>query len=241
MLYWGDAQLYVGIESTVTATPPPTPTDSPEDNGEDGRSRRDVRRKDHIGWIVAGSLAAGLLAALLLAAAPVHRTRGERHHRRSSVRIRTGLGDVGRALGAVHRASAAMGRSTRAVHGSGWSSPDLVRHLGAGGAQLGVAARVAGAGDLDVCARPSTASWPEQAVAALPSSRGVGPCRDRRRLRDRARSGGRDRVSDARSVDRRRRTPLAPALHRLRQPHGRAGTRCRRLLLGDGMDSACRG
>ena len=48
----------------------PTPTGSPQVDDQDGRSRPNVRRNDHIGWIVAGSLAAGLLAALLLAAAP---------------------------------------------------------------------------------------------------------------------------------------------------------------------------
>jgi hypothetical protein len=41
-----------------------------EDTGSDRPIHPDHRRRDHIGWIVAGSLTTGLLAALLLAAAP---------------------------------------------------------------------------------------------------------------------------------------------------------------------------
>ena len=62
---------------------------------------------------------------------PVHPGRGERHHRRGPVRIRAGLGDAGRALGAVHRPATAMGRGSRPVHGTGRSSPGGVRLLGA--------------------------------------------------------------------------------------------------------------
>ena len=51
-------------------TSTPTPTGSLEDKGQGGPFRPVARRKGHIGWIVAGSLAAGLLAALLLVAAP---------------------------------------------------------------------------------------------------------------------------------------------------------------------------
>lgn len=89
---------------------------------------------------------------------PVHPGRGEPPHWGGPVRIRAGLGDVGRGLGAAHRSATAMGRSSCAVHGTGRSSPGGVRLLGARGAQLGVAPRPAGVGDLDDRPRPSTAS-----------------------------------------------------------------------------------
>ncbi|WP_353509720.1 alpha/beta hydrolase [Intrasporangium sp.] len=51
-------------------TTEPTPTPTPMGMGQDRPSRPDPKRRGHIGWIVAGSLASGLVAALLLVAAP---------------------------------------------------------------------------------------------------------------------------------------------------------------------------
>ena len=148
----------------------------------------------------------------------VHPANGGRGHRRSPVRTGAGLGDVGRALGAVHRSAVAMGRGSCSVHGTERSPPGGVRLLGAWGPHLGVAARRAGVGDLDARPRPSAASQPEQALAALPRARGARSRLCRRRLPDRARSGGCRCLSHAWSVDRRRRTRPAPELYRLLQP-----------------------
>ena len=134
--------LVHGIEALVAVIPvTPVPALNSENDGTGRPPVPDPGSRGHIGWVVAGSLATGLLAALLLVRRPVHPGAGERRHRRSPVRIRAGLDDVGRALGAVHRSATAMGRGSRAVHGGGRSSAGGVRLLGARGAQLGVASR----------------------------------------------------------------------------------------------------
>ena len=119
---------------------------------------------------------------------PVHLARRERRDGCSAVRIRCGVGDVGDPLGAVHRPTPAMGGSTCAVHGLGRSSPDRIRQLIAGGAELGMATGAAGAGDLDVRPGPPTAAQPKRTLAAVPGVRGVGCCLGRRRLPDRSRT-----------------------------------------------------
>ena len=72
--------------------------------------------------------------------------------------------------------------------------------------------------------------YPVIAVMALASVGGG--------LRDRARAPGCKRVPDAGPADRRRRTQVAPSLHRLREPHGGAAAGRRRHVFRHGVDSA---
>ena len=165
-----------GMESIVATEP------TPKDTGRDRPSYPDPGSRGHIGWIVAGSLATGLVAAVPLCRRPVHPGRGECRHWRSPLRIRPRLGDVGGALGPVHRSAAAMGRGSGTVHGTGRPAPGGIWLPGAPGAQLGVAPRHAGVGGLADRLCPSTAAEPGRTLAAVPSDRDAGAGLDRRRL-----------------------------------------------------------
>jgi hypothetical protein len=171
---------------------------------------------------------------------PVHPGRGGCRHRRRPVRIRPGLGDVGRALGPVHRSAAAMDRGSCPVHGPGRPAPGGVWLPGAPGARLGVAPGHAGLGRLDARPRPSTASEPEQALAALPGDRDVGAGLVGWRLPDPGCSRRCQGLPDAWAVDRRGRTPPAPELHRLGHAHRGAGTGRRRDVVESRVDRAGR-
>ena len=127
----------------------------------DRPSSSDSGPQGRIGWIVVGSLATGLLAALLLVLTPfIPATE-------SAV---TGAVLCGFALGWTMLAVfsvrftdqpqrwAAAPALFMGLGGAGRSPAGGVRLLGARGAQLGVASRAAGYGDLDDRQRPSTAS-----------------------------------------------------------------------------------
>src|SRR5215213_7128677 len=102
----------------------------------------------------------------------------------SPVRICAGLGDVGGAVGPVHRAAAAMGRGSCPGYGTGRPAPGGVWLPGAPGAGLGVAPGHAGVGRLDARLCPSTASQPTRTLAAVPGDRNAGAGLDRWRLPD---------------------------------------------------------
>ena len=88
--------------------------------------------------------------------------------------------------------------------------------------------------------RVSTASEPGRTLAAVPSDRGAGSRLDRRRLPDPGRSSRCQGIPDAWSIDRRGRSPPAPELHRLRQPHRRARSGRRGDVVESRVDRAGR-
>ena len=148
----------------------------------DRPSSSDSGPRGRIGWIVVGSLATGLLAALLLVLTPfIPATE-------SAV---TGAVLCGFALGRTMLAVFSVRFTDQPQR---WAAaPALFMGLGglllvafgssvAWGAQLGVASRAAGVGDLDDRLRPSTASEPERTLAALPGVRDSGYCLGGRRL-----------------------------------------------------------
>ena len=216
----------------MTTTPPPRH----EDKGQDRPSRPDPGPRGHIGWIVAGSLATGLVAALLLVAAPFIPAE------ESAV---TGAVLCGFALGWAMLAVLSVRFTDQPQR---WAAAPAL-FMGLGGLLLLVFGSSVH-GVLDWVWPPALlalAIWMfvrahrqlrsrSRTLAALPGDRDAGACRGGRRLRDRGCGGGCQGLPDARSVDRRWRTPPAPELHRLGQSHGRASARrrarCRRTWGG---------
>ena len=196
--------------------------------------------RSRIGAIVATSIAAGLIVAAVLVAAPFVPADGERPHRCGAAGFCAGMGVVGRAVHPVQRPASTLGIRAGRVPGIGWTRVPQRAACRAGCVRLGMAARPVRACCLDVPSGPPDPQ-PRRTVAALPGTGRVAARLGWRRLRDRTRVAGRERLSHARPADRRWRAPAAPALHRLRQPHGRPGTGWRRVLLGLRLDCAGRG
>ena len=221
----------------MTANPTtPSPAPTPKDNGPARLSRPDPGPRGHIGWIVAGSLAAGLVAALLLAAAPF--IPAEESHLTGAVLCGFAVGWAMLAVLSVRftdqpqRWAAApalfMGLCGLLLVGFGPSVQEVLNWVWP-------PAMLALAIWMIIRVRRQLRS-PSRRWLLYPLFAVLALAVDRRRLRDRAGSRGRQRLPDARPADRRRRTPPAPELHRLRQPHRRARTgraaRCRRTSGG---------
>ena len=156
------------LESILTVTPP-SPT--PENEAQQRPQGPDAGRGD---TSVGSSLAR--YAAGLVAAAPrrgsVHPANGVRGHRRSPMRIGAGLGDVGRALGAVHRSATTMGRGSYTAHGAERPPTRGVRLLGSRGPHLGVASRHVGVGESGCSSAPAGSfGAPPDAGSSTPCSR----------------------------------------------------------------------
>ena len=164
---------------------------------------------------------------------PVHPGRRECPHRCGVAWLRVRLGVVGCAVGRGSATSRNAGRRRRRCS---WASP--VCALTRSGrpsctcVSAGCGHRYCSRSWSGVSSGPAGRCPAEPAVAGLPVLAGLALVRDRRRLRDRRRVDRRGRLPHARSADRRGRAPAAPVLHRLGQPHGRAGARSGRGLLG---------
>ena len=200
----------------------------------------DPARAGHIGRIVAGSLATGLIAALLLVAAPF--ISPEENDVTGAVLCGFAVGWAmlailsSRYTDQPQRWAAApalfMGLGGLLLIGFGSSSREVLNWVWP-------PALLALVIWMFVQARRQLHSrsrrwllYPVLAVLAVASvGGGYETVREAR---------GCQRIPDVGSADRRRRTPPAPQLHRLRQPHRRPPTGRRRLLLGHGVDSARR-
>jgi hypothetical protein len=170
---------------------------------------------------------------------PVHPGRGTCRHRRCAVRVRPGLGDVGGALGPVHRAAAAMGGGAGAVHGRG----GLL--LVGGGAPVDQVlnwvwppAMLALVVWMVVCVHRQLQRrggrwllYPVIAVLALASIGGGYQTLCSSRCQG---------LPDAWAIDRRGRTPPAPELHRRRHAHRGAGAGRWRDVVESWVDRAGR-